>query len=69
MNVRVNLTKRVNTPDGLRYCPVLVADNGRIRPDWVWVDGKEERHPEGAYYIDYTDDKAKRIRATVVATA
>jgi integrase/recombinase XerD len=65
VNVRVNLTKRVNTSDGLRYCPAMVADNGRIRPDVVWVDGKEERHPEGAYYIDYTDANGKRIRTSV----
>lgn len=65
MNVRVNLTKRVSTPEGLRYCPALVADNGRVRPDWVWVDGHEERHPEGAYYIDYTDGNGKRIRTSV----
>jgi integrase len=43
----------------------MVADNGRIRPDWVWIDGKEERHSEGAYYIDYTDGKDKRIRVSV----
>jgi integrase/recombinase XerD len=65
VNVRVNLTKRINTSDGLRYCPALVSDNGRIRPDWVWVDGKEERHSEGAYYIDYTDASGKRIRTSV----
>jgi hypothetical protein len=55
MNIRVNLTKRVNTSEGMRYCPALVAANGRIKPDWVFLDGKEVRHPEGAYYIDYTD--------------
>jgi len=33
MNVRVNLTKRVNTSEGLRYCPAIVAANGRIKPD------------------------------------
>jgi hypothetical protein len=24
----------------------------RIRPDWVLVNGSEERHPEGAYYLE-----------------
>lgn len=65
MNLRVNLTKRINTPDGLRYCPAVLAANGRVKPDWVMVDGKEVRCPDGAYYIDYTDRNGKRIRASV----
>lgn len=47
MNREVNCTKRIKTPQGLRYCPVILSANGRIRPDWVLVNGKEERHPEG----------------------
>jgi hypothetical protein len=56
MNLLVNLTKRVMTTEGLRYCSVVESANGRIKPDWVSVDGKEERHPEGAYYIEWRDD-------------
>jgi hypothetical protein len=29
----VNLTKRVMVNGGLRYCPVVEAANGSIRPD------------------------------------
>jgi hypothetical protein len=61
MNLRVNLTKRISTPDGFRYCPVVMAANGRVKPGAVIVDGKEEKHPEGSYYIDwYEGDKRKR---------
>ena len=60
----VNLTKRVMVNGGLRYCPVIEAANGRIRPDVVMVDGTEERHPEGSYYIDYREGD-KRIRVSV----
>ena len=60
----VNLTKRVMVNGGLRYCPVIEAANGRIRPDVVMVDGTEERHPEGSYYIDYREGE-KRQRLTV----
>jgi len=60
----VNLTKRVMVNGGLRYCPVVEAANGRIRPDVVMVDGTEERHPEGSYYIDYREGE-KRQRLTV----
>jgi integrase/recombinase XerD len=61
MNLRVNLTKRISTPDGFRYCPVVISANGRVRPGAVIVNGKEEKHPEGSYYIDwYEGDKRKR---------
>ena len=55
----VNLTKRVMVNGGLRYCPVVEAANGRIRPDVVMVDGTEERHPEGSYYIDYREVRSE----------
>jgi integrase/recombinase XerD len=69
MNLRVNLTKRVKTDEGLRYCPAVQSENGRIKPDWVIVDrrqenGIEEKHPEGSYYIEWRDG-AKRRRLSV----
>jgi integrase/recombinase XerD len=60
----VNLTKRILTPQGMRYCPVVLASNGRIRPDLVLVNGQPERHPEGAYYLEWRE-KGKRIRLSV----
>lgn len=60
----VNLTKRVKTPAGKRYCPVVVSANGRIKPHWVIVEGREELHPEGAYYLDWNRGK-KRTRESV----
>jgi integrase len=65
---KVRLTKRVQTKDGLRYCPVVIAPNGRVKPDWVIVDDNEERHPEGAYYIDWYED-GKRKRRSVGKSA
>ena len=64
MNRTVNLTKRIQTVKGLRYCPVVLAANGRIRADLVVVNGKEERHPEGAYYLEWHDN-GKRTRLSV----
>ena len=61
-NRQVNVTKRVETAVGLRYCPVVLAANGKIRPDVVLVNGVEERHAEGAYYLEWRDgDKRKRL--------
>jgi hypothetical protein len=48
MNRTVKLTKRVQTSRGLRYCPVVLSANGRVRADLVIILGQEERHPEGA---------------------
>lgn len=64
MNREVNLTKRVRTSKGLRYCPVVLAANGRVKPDVVLVNGKPERHEEGAYYLEWSEG-SKRVRLSV----
>jgi integrase len=64
MNKEANLTKRVKTPHGVRFCPVVISANGRVKPDYVIVAGREERHPEGAYYVEWYEG-AKRIRRSV----
>ncbi len=63
-NREVNLTKRVQTPHGMRYCVVVLSTNGRVKPDVVLVNTKEERHPEGAYYLEWREG-AKRVRLSV----
>ncbi len=63
-NRQVNLTKRVQTPHGMRYCPVVLSANGRVKPDVVIVNGHEERHSEGAYYLEWRAG-AKRVRLSV----
>src|SRR5215469_13131543 len=61
---KVNLTKRVKTQDGLRYCPIVESGNGRPKPDYVAVDGRQERHVEGAYYLEWREN-GKRRRLSV----
>ena len=60
----VNLTKRVQTPRGMRYCPVVLSSNGRVKPDLVLMNGKPEKHAEGAYYLEWREN-GKRIRLSV----
>jgi integrase len=60
----VNLTKRVQTSKGMRYCPVVLSPNGRVKPDLVTVNGKPERHPEGAYYLEWREH-GRRVRLSV----
>jgi integrase len=64
VNKEVNVTKRVQTAKGLRYCPVVLSANGRVKPDVVLVNGKEEKHPEGAYYLEWREG-SKRVRLSV----
>ena len=63
-NREANVTKRIKTPQGLRYCPVVLSANGRIKPDVVLVNGREERHPEGAYYLEWREG-SKRVRLSL----
>lgn len=43
---------------------MVLSANGRVKPDAVIVDGKEEEHPEGAYYLEWREG-AKRVRLSV----
>jgi integrase/recombinase XerD len=61
--MEVNITKRIDTPDGRRFCRVIFTPNGRIKPAWVEVDERQEKHPEGAYYLDWTEDGQRRRMA------
>jgi hypothetical protein len=60
----VNLTKRIQTEGGWRWCPVVLSAKGHVRPDLVLVKGIEERHPEGVYWIEWRQN-GKRIRQSV----
>jgi integrase/recombinase XerD len=64
MNRQANLTKRIRTSKGLRFCPVVVSSNGRVKPDYVTIGDKEERHPEGAYYLEWYEG-SKRVRLSL----
>ena len=46
MNRQVNVTKCIRTSQELRFCPVIVSSNGRVKPDHVLVADQEDRHPE-----------------------
>ena len=58
--MEVNLTKRIDTPQGKRYCPAIVAANARLKPHWVLVSGKLEKHEAGAYYLEWREDGQRK---------
>jgi integrase/recombinase XerD len=60
----VNLTKYVNLGENRwRFCPVVIAGNGRIKPDYVLVAGKAELHREGSYNLDWYENGSRRRRS------
>jgi len=46
-NRQCNLTKRVNTAQGLRFCAVVLSANGRVKPDVVLIGNRRgtQREP------------------------
>jgi hypothetical protein len=60
----VHLSKLIQTPKGPRYCFAVLAANGRVRPHVVIVNGQEERHAEGSYYISWYEGR-KLVRRSV----
>jgi integrase len=58
--MRVNVVKRVQTLKGDRYCPVVASGSGCIQPDWVIVNGVQEKHPEGCYYLECRENGRRK---------
>jgi hypothetical protein len=46
MNRECTLTKRVRTAQGWRYCRVVLAANGRVKPGLVIVNGNRKPIPK-----------------------
>lgn len=60
----VNLTKYVNIGGSQwRFCPVVIAGNGRIKPDYVLVAGRPELHREGSYYVEWYENGSRHRRS------
>jgi integrase/recombinase XerD len=65
----VNITKRVQIEGkGWRFCTAVSGKNGKLKPDVVIVDGVEQTHAEGRYYLDFLQDGQRR-RLAAGATA
>ena len=54
-NRKVSIWKYVLTAKGWRYCRPVIGRNGKIKPDFVIVNGQPEQHDEGAYYIRHRE--------------
>lgn len=61
---RVKLFKQVKINDKWALAAVLFDTKGRVRKDRVVVNGQEENHPEGSYFIEWWD-RGQRHREAV----
>ena len=60
---RVNILKYVKVAGKWRFATARTSNN-KLKMDWVLIDGKPERHPEGTYYIEWYENK-RRCRHSV----
>lgn len=56
---RVNIIKMVKVKGRWPFARI-VERNGKIIRDHVWVDGRDEHHPEGRYYLEWYEDGKRR---------
>lgn len=61
--VNVRVFKRVKVGKTWRNCSLATDAKHRIRWDHVMVNGREELHREGNYYIEWWDNGKKKQRA------
>jgi integrase len=66
---KFSIYKYCRTDAGWRYCKAVFHPNGKIKPNIVLVRGKEEKHAEGSYFLNYNnqwiavgDDASEAVR-------
>lgn len=63
----VNLAKEFGPAKACGIAPSCCLQTGGHKPDLVFVNGKSEKHPEGAYYLEWREKgrRARRVRLPV----
>jgi integrase/recombinase XerD len=61
---RVKLLKQIKVDSAWALAPALFDSKGRIRRDHVMIEGRDEAHPEGSYFLEFWD-QGKRKREAV----
>ena len=52
---KFSIYKYCRTDAGWRYCKAVFHPNGKIKPNIVLMRGKEEKHAEGSYFLNYNN--------------
>jgi hypothetical protein len=55
---RVKLLKQIKVSTAWALAPALFDSKGRIRRDHVMVEGRDESHPEGTYFLEFCGIRA-----------
>ncbi|HET7207769.1 MAG TPA: hypothetical protein VFI95_14425 [Terriglobales bacterium] len=61
---RVRIIKYVKSGDKWRFGNP-VERKGKIVRDHVWIEGRDEHHPEGTYYIEWYENGSQRRKKSV----
>ena len=56
---RVNIVKMIKNDGKWRFAPIVERDGSIVR-DTVMVNGQEENHPEGRYYLEWYEGGKRR---------
>src|ERR1700677_3145267 len=59
----VRLLKQVKSKNRWVHATALFDSRGRVRRDHVRVNGIDETHPEGSYYIEWWNDGQRHFEA------
>jgi integrase/recombinase XerD len=59
----MNINKRIRIGDKHVFAPVVMTANGRVKPDYVLIGGKPEKHTKGRYYIDWTEGGRRKRKS------
>ena len=54
-NRKVSIWIYVKVGDRWRYAKPVEERNHKLKPGWCVVNGVEQHHPHGAYYIRYRE--------------
>jgi hypothetical protein len=50
-----------NAGGGYAFHAPVLPNNGKLKTFGAVVNGKQEVHPEGVYYLRYTNEQGKRV--------
>src|SRR5438876_7464490 len=60
---RVKLLKKIKHNDNLQFAPALFDTKARVRRDHVTIEGRDEVHPEGSYFLMWWSDGTRTHEA------
>ena len=56
-NIKVSVWKSIRSGNQWRYVRPVVGKNNKIIPNLVHVNGHQELHPEGQYFLHYLEGR------------